>query len=55
MRVRRRVRRLEAKYRQGRIDDVQLVQSVSSMLGHMSHANTFAARRQFFADSLRMG
>lgn len=55
VRIRRRVRRLEAAYRQGRIDDVQLVQSVSGMLGHIGHANTLTARQQSVVDVLRMG
>jgi RNA-directed DNA polymerase len=46
-RVRRRIRGLEAAYRRGLIDEATLVRSVTSMLGHIRHADTLAARRRF--------
>jgi hypothetical protein len=54
-RFRRRVRQREAQYRCGIIDEETLAQSVASMLGHLQHANTLAARRVCFATSHAQG
>jgi retron-type reverse transcriptase len=50
-RVRRRVRQREAQYRCGMLEADMLQRSLTSMLGHISHANALAARRAFFARS----
>lgn len=51
-RFRRRVRHREAAYRRGGIDEQALVRSVTSMLGHVQHADSLRARQRFFAGSL---
>ena len=50
-RLRRRVRQREAQYRCGILDTDTLQRTVTSMLGHVSHADSLAARRTFFAGS----
>lgn len=54
-RFRRRVRGLESAFAEGTIDEAELAQSVTSMIGHIMHANTMAARKAFFAGSLKLG
>jgi len=54
-RFRRMVREREAAYLAGEIDEEELARSVASMIGHAQHADTLAARRQFFSDSLNFG
>lgn len=54
-RFRRRVRLLESDYLDGLMTEEALADSVSSMIGHVVHADTLAARRRFFAESLSMG
>ena len=49
-RFRRRLRRLLALHRHGRIDDLALNASIQSWLGHARHADTEGLRRQLFAD-----
>ncbi len=48
VRFRRAVRKREAQYRHGLIDEETLARTVTCMLGHVRHANTLSARRQFF-------
>ena len=45
-RLRRRIRSRESAYRLGTIDEDTLVQSVQSMIAHVSHADSMRARRQ---------
>ncbi len=54
-RFRRLVRNKEAAYLAGEIDEEELARSVASMIGHAQHADTLAARRRFFDDSLSLG
>ena len=55
VRFRRQVRRREEQYKYGMIDEETLAQTVTSMLGHVQHADSLAARRAFFAESLSLG
>jgi hypothetical protein len=54
-RFRRRVREREAAYIAGEIDEDELERAVSSMVGHVLHASTLEARRNFFAGSMSLG
>lgn len=54
-RFRRMVGKRERQYHTGVIDEDTLAQSVSSMVGHVVHADTRSARRQFFANSSQLG
>jgi len=54
-RFRRRVREREAAYIVGEIDEDELARTVSSMVGHILHADTLEARRNFFAGSMSLG
>ena len=54
-RLRRRVRRREADYRWGRIDENALSRSVRGMVGHVAHVDSLQVRRQVFAASLGLG
>jgi hypothetical protein len=54
-RFRRGVRALEAQYACAMIDEATLACSVASMIGHVMHADSLAARRAFFAESLSLG
>jgi hypothetical protein len=54
-RFKRKVRELEDEYLKGRIDEDELARSISSMVGHIQHADTLAARRKFFERSLNLG
>ncbi len=51
---RRGVRRLEAAYQQGDLDEAALAARVACRVGHVVHADTLAARRNFFEGSLRL-
>jgi len=48
-RFRHRVRKLEEDFSEGLIAEEELARSVSSMLGHIRHADTLEARRKFFS------
>jgi RNA-directed DNA polymerase len=54
-RFRRQVRVLEAQYACAMIDEATLARSVASMIGHVIHADSLAARRAFFAGSFSLG
>jgi retron-type reverse transcriptase len=54
-RFRREVRKREAAFLAGAMSEAELAQSVSSMIGHLIHADTLAARRKFFAESMSLG
>ncbi|MEW6209733.1 MAG: reverse transcriptase domain-containing protein [Acidobacteriota bacterium] len=54
-RFKRRVRELESAYLQGEISEEEMAQRVSSMVAHISHADTLAARKKVFELSLRLG
>lgn len=54
-RFRRTVRELEESFAAGEIDEDELARSVSSMIGHVQHADTLSARRRFFDSSLNLG
>jgi hypothetical protein len=47
-RFRHRLEELEREWREGTIGDAALARSASSMLAHIRHADTLAARRKFF-------
>jgi hypothetical protein len=47
-RFRHRVRKLEEDFSAGLISEDELARSVGSMLGHIRHADTLAARQKFF-------
>jgi hypothetical protein len=49
------VREQEEAYLAGEIDEEELARSVASMIGHVLHADTLAARRRFFDESLSLG
>jgi retron-type reverse transcriptase len=49
IRCRQKIREREHQYQSGTIDEKTLLQSVSSLLGHISHANSFTLRRKEFA------
>ena len=51
-RFRHRVRKLEEDFSAGLISEDELARSVGSMLGHIRHADTLAARRNFFDPSV---
>ena len=54
-RFRHQVRVLEAQYACAMIDEATLACSVASMIGHVIHADSLAARRAFFAGSFSLG
>ncbi len=54
-RFKRKVRRFELAYLEGRMSENDLEARVSSMVAHLSHSDTLAARRKFFELSLRLG
>ena len=54
-RFRRQVRVLEAQCACAMIDETTLARSVASMIGHVIHADSLAARRAFFAGSFSLG
>jgi hypothetical protein len=54
-RFKRRVQAQETQYHCGLIDEETLARSVTSMIGHTLHADTLAARRNFFTGSLAFG
>ena len=47
-RFKRNVKERERAYREGKLDERGLVQSVQSLLGHIQHAHTLHLRRNFF-------
>lgn len=53
-RFRRGVRRLEAAYQRGDLDEDALAAHTISRIGHVVHADTLAARRSCFEGSLRL-
>jgi hypothetical protein len=54
-RFRQRIRELEAQYMCGMMGEETLARSVASMIGHVRHVNSLAARRSYFARSLFLG
>ena len=48
IRFRRKIREREQAYRKGEIDEEMLYRSVSSMIAHISHANTYQMRKDLF-------
>lgn len=53
-RLRTKVRRKEELYVKGKITEKELIQSVGSMVSHVSHANSLSERRQIFNTSLKL-
>ena len=51
----RKTKEREREYRQGRIDEDFLVNSVRSMVAHVSHANTYMMRKGLFSGSFNLG
>jgi len=45
----------ERDFKDGKIDQELLCRSVSSLLGHVIHADTLQARKRFFEDSIYLG
>ncbi len=54
-RMRRKIRRRERAFREGRISARELATSVRSSVAHIEHAATRRLRRDFFAQSLALG
>jgi RNA-directed DNA polymerase len=54
VRMSQRVKRKEELYMAGRITEAKLVQSVGSIVAHVSHVNSLAARRRIFEKSLKL-
>lgn len=54
VRMRKKIRKKEQLYLNGKISERSLVQSVSSIMGHVAHVNSRSARRQIFESSLKM-
>ncbi len=54
-RFKRKVRHLESAYLEGEISESEMALRVSSMVSHVSRADTLAARKKFFELSLRLG
>lgn len=54
VRVRRKIRERENQYQRGIISDVELVQSVNSMIAHMAHANSMSVRRKDMKNSSKL-
>jgi retron-type reverse transcriptase len=48
VRFRRKIRRSEQAYNNGKIDENYLTQSVGSMIAHIAHANTYRVRKDLF-------
>ena len=48
IRFRRKVREREREYREGKLDERGLVQSVQSLLGHVQHGNSLRLRQSYF-------
>ena len=53
-RFRRRMLRLEAAFVAGILSEAELAQRVTSMIGHVAHADVVEARRRFFEPSLAL-
>ena len=54
VRLRRNIRRRENEFRRGVISEKELVLSINSMIGHVSHVSSLAERKKIFAMSLKM-
>ena len=54
-RFKRKLRKREEEYLEGRIDEPAFVQSVQGLLGHVRHADTYHLRRDFFHSLQAMG
>ena len=54
IRMRRKIRKKEKLYLQGKLSEKSLVQSVHSIVGHVAHVNSVNVRRDIFAESLKM-
>jgi hypothetical protein len=50
VRCRQKIRRREYQFAIGLIDEKELLQSVNSLLGHISHADSFLLRRKEFSN-----
>lgn len=54
VRLRRSLRRKEADFKRGRISEEELILSVISLIGHISHVSSLGERRKIFERSLKM-
>ncbi len=54
VRLRRNIRRREKEFSHGLISEKELVLSMSSMIGHVSHVSSLAERKNIFEMSLKM-
>lgn len=54
VRMRRKIQKKEQLYLKGKISERSLIQSVTSIIGHVAHVNSQSARRQIFESSLKM-
>lgn len=54
IRFRRKIRRQESDYRAGRIDEKDLVRSVSSLIAHVRHADSLSVRRKDLEPSSKL-
>jgi len=48
VRFRQKIRQRELEYHSGELEELKFIQSVSSMIAHISHANTLTLRRKEF-------
>lgn len=54
VRMRKKIRLKEDLYLNGKIKEVDLIRSMSSMIGHVSHVNSRSERRRIFERSLKL-
>ncbi|MFZ1807250.1 MAG: hypothetical protein WAU36_08515 [Cyclobacteriaceae bacterium] len=54
IRMNQKIKKKEKLYLKGQITERNLIQSVSSIVAHVSHVNSLAARRKIFEKSLKL-
>lgn len=54
VRMRKKIKRKEELYLKGIVPETALIQSVSSMVAHVSHVNSLGTRRKIFETSLKL-
>jgi RNA-directed DNA polymerase len=55
VRFRKKLRKKEVAYEEGRLSQSELIESANSMIAHVSHANARALGRRDFERSLHLG
>ncbi|WP_374878454.1 hypothetical protein [Microseira sp. BLCC-F43] len=53
-RGKRRLRRMEVEYEQGKIELSQVTQSLQSWVAHLNHGDTWKLRQQIFAGTRKL-